>query len=376
MGKPFKAPFNVESFNSPLKSSFNSPLKSSFNSPFKSRKFAGREGEASHKNCCPLSPLPSKSPMVRPKLCRSQKYYRASLSSSPMVKRKVWSATPDVQRRTRASRLARFGSPDVVRKLSMSPSPCQTPATPDDITSNSIQDSPFCSPSWEQVSRMLMMKKPKDQTRNSLLTFPDYDCLMPALTSKDSNNIFSPATPADTEDSLDLHRSFMHVLKIKREPEDLLAQQYKTWVCEDTKTLVNGYGRLEICTEAGENGSLGARAVQAFRVLTANYLFDNNVLFDSTNLSLQNSSNNTVLASSSNGFSVGVHEWSLQILHCGVFRPELGAKIVFGNELGSDSTYYASYNSDGSLRVKKTIEQRRCWAVGDVVRTVLNLKKG
>jgi len=287
-----------------------------------------------------------------------------------------------------------------MRKFGQSRTVFRTPVTPDDITSNFIEDSPLASPSWEKVSRMLMMKKPKDAIRNSLLTFPDYDCLMPALTSQDSNRIFSPATPSEFEESsLDL--PFFQLLKIEQEPKDLLAQQYKTWVCEDTKTLVNGFGRREICTQAGEDCSLGARAVQAFRVLTANYLFDNNVLFDSTNLSLQNSSNNTILASSSNGFSVGLHEWSLQILQCSVFLqeigvcehpnchtqcnvghkgvqaiPELGAKIVFGNELGSDSTYYTSYNSDGSLRVKKMIEQKRCWAVGDVVRTVLNLKKG
>lgn len=207
-------------------------------------------------------------------------------------------------------------------------------------------------------------------------TYPDYDCLRPTLTPG------APMTGTPLSD-----------ITTPSTPKDVLATHYKSWVCADTKLLVNGFGRLCARTEAIDDGSA---AVQSFRVLVANYVFDNMVSFDSCP---QRSSDNTVLTTSSNGFSIGVHEWSVQIQRCDEYRqeigvvenpnyrsdvamspgvaamPGLGAKIVYGNEKRSGPCYYASYNSDGSVRVKKTISQKS-WAVGDIVRTVLNLKKG
>jgi len=311
---------------------------------------------------------------------------------SPMVKPVLWRTPQKIEIPLKMCGLSSFLSP----------------STPGEITTNarrlSIESSPLASPSWNRVSRTLMMKRPRAlaKCRLSLLTFPDYDCLRPKLgddeptpplsdVSSGSSYTSSSFSPRTSPLSLPWLQSNSPNQDI-RDTRDTLAQCYKDWVCDDTKTLVNGFGRL-----CDQRAGTDLAAVRTFRRLTANYLFDSNVTFDTIRPS---SSGSSVLATSSNGFSIGVHEWSLQILCCGESRqeigvvekpdcrpsdgaghrgvdamPQLGAKIVYGNELSSASSYYASYNGDGSVRVKKTVAQKRGWAAGDVVRTVLNLKK-
>ena len=55
------------------------------------------------------------------------------------------------------------------------------------------------------------------------------------------------------------------------------------------------------------------------------------------------------------------------------------ARAVYGNELCSDSMYYASYNEDGKERCHKDLttrmQRKTGWVVGDVVTVRVDLEK-
>ena len=99
----------------------------------------------------------------------------------------------------------------------------------------------------------------------------------------------------------------------------------------------------------------------------------------------------------------GVHVWRIKILECDIYRQEIGvvekidplddaqlnysedgigamnefgARSVYGNELFSNKHWYASYNDDGSVRCNKKINMKIGWCSGDVIKIVLNLKRG
>jgi len=106
-----------------------------------------------------------------------------------------------------------------------------------------------------------------------------------------------------------------------------------------------------------------------------------------------------ILASS--GFSEGFHQWSLKILQCDIYRQEMGvigtnnikykrvdvngiiassafgARAVYGNELLTDSLYYASFDEDNNQRCFKDLSKssKIGWCTGDVIKVSLDLKK-
>ena len=106
------------------------------------------------------------------------------------------------------------------------------------------------------------------------------------------------------------------------------------------------------------------------------------------------------MTTSSNGFIYGIHEWSIKILKCDVYRQEIGvienndlneiamkpdgvggisefgARAIYGNELSSGAHYYASYNSNDYCRCKKRIACKIGWCTGDNITVILNLRKG
>lgn len=114
------------------------------------------------------------------------------------------------------------------------------------------------------------------------------------------------------------------------------------------------------------------------------------------------SSNGTICAISSNGLSSGRHEWSIVIKRCSHYRQEigiisesdiqhidvsdrgvvytagLGARAVYGNELGSDSTYYCSYNRDNKQRCYKDLTAVRVigWTEHDILTVNMDIDKG
>ena len=112
-------------------------------------------------------------------------------------------------------------------------------------------------------------------------------------------------------------------------------------------------------------------------------------------------SNDKIIAVSSKPLRSGVHEWTLQIVDCDVEIAEigvcsvcdiediqigdggvtetvaLGARAVYGNELGTDSTWYASYNEDGRRRCFKDLKDSHPigWTSKDQIKVVLDLDK-
>ena len=136
-------------------------------------------------------------------------------------------------------------------------------------------------------------------------------------------------------------------------------------------------------------------------VLTAKYLFDNNVTFDGrSNKESEDAENIKVCTTSSNGFYYGIHEWSIKILKCDVYRQEIGviesnqnlndivvkkggigatsefgARAIYGNELFTNEHYYASYNDDNYIRCRKAIDKKIGWCTGDIITTVLDLQR-
>ena len=126
---------------------------------------------------------------------------------------------------------------------------------------------------------------------------------------------------------------------------------------------------------------------------------------------------------SSQGLFSGYQEWSIKILKCDVYQQEIGvvsnliengdcrgtvfkgisgtdefqARAVYGNELMTDSVYYASYNDNGKIRcykdlvkaaneenanddhgkgIKKRMKKRKIgWCQGDVIKVALDLER-
>jgi len=108
-----------------------------------------------------------------------------------------------------------------------------------------------------------------------------------------------------------------------------------------------------------------------------------------------------VLLIQSQGLTHGRFEWSIEISSTGVALQEIGvvgtaeiacislgdegvrgtkelsARCVYGNELGTDSLFYASFNDDGSRRCLRDLSEAHHggWTKGDVIGVVLDLDK-
>ena len=111
---------------------------------------------------------------------------------------------------------------------------------------------------------------------------------------------------------------------------------------------------------------------------------------------------------SSQGLCTGYQEWSIKILKCDVYKQEIGvisnlienvdqynssfkgisgtqefqARAVYGNELMTDSVYYASYNDNGKVRCYKNLVKDKKkrnrtigWCQGDVIKVSLDLDR-
>ena len=104
---------------------------------------------------------------------------------------------------------------------------------------------------------------------------------------------------------------------------------------------------------------------------------------------------------STNGLNKGYHEWSFKILQCDIYRQEIGiigcggikdkridingikdtssfgARAIYGNELLTDSLYYASYNMDGKERCYRDLSKNSKigWCTGDIIKVCLDLDK-
>ena len=102
---------------------------------------------------------------------------------------------------------------------------------------------------------------------------------------------------------------------------------------------------------------------------------------------------------SRNGFSSGICEWMIEIIHCDVHQQEIGvigcnadqevdideagikgtdefgARAVYGSELLTDSIYYGSWNADGKQRSYRNLKDqyRIGWCSGDSIKVCLDL---
>lgn len=109
----------------------------------------------------------------------------------------------------------------------------------------------------------------------------------------------------------------------------------------------------------------------------------------------------------SKGLRSGQHSWSIKILKCDVELQELGvisnanihgvdvadgglresvafgAKGLYGNEMGTDSAYYGTWNEDGKNRCFKDLggggggagTGNRAWCTGDVIKVCVDLER-
>ena len=104
---------------------------------------------------------------------------------------------------------------------------------------------------------------------------------------------------------------------------------------------------------------------------------------------------------SSQGLNKGYHEWSFKILQCDIYRQEIGvigvghikdmrihmnglkdtasfgARAIYGNELLTESLYYASYNRNNKQRCYRDLSStsKIGWCTGDILRVTLDLDK-
>eukprot|EP01084_Bolivina_argentea_P166129 288502_1 len=103
-----------------------------------------------------------------------------------------------------------------------------------------------------------------------------------------------------------------------------------------------------------------------------------------------------------NGFCNGIHKWSFKILECSINRQEIGvigigdiknitintvggikdtkqlsARAIYSTELFTNSSYYASYNKDGTKRCFRNLAKhgRIGWCSGDTITIFLDLQK-
>ena len=126
---------------------------------------------------------------------------------------------------------------------------------------------------------------------------------------------------------------------------------------------------------------------------------DTPVFNDMTTSEIENDVQSFIL--SSNGFKKGKHEWIIKILKCDIYRqeigiiskwskdiiidrggitdtPSLGARAFIGNELCTNSSYYASYNSNNKERIFKDLSHNFLigWVAGDEIKICLDCDKG
>ena len=123
------------------------------------------------------------------------------------------------------------------------------------------------------------------------------------------------------------------------------------------------------------------------------------VYFDRCISTAANDNKAKVAMISSQGFSEGISEWIIQIVHCDVYLQEIGvvgrngnhkfdidingikdtnefrARAVYGNELCTDSIYYGSWNSNGKQRCYRNLKDKHHigWCSGDVIKVCLDL---
>merc|ERR1712087_82734 len=89
-------------------------------------------------------------------------------------------------------------------------------------------------------------------------------------------------------------------------------------------------------------------------------------------------------------FSEGVHEFEIQIMSCDVYKQEVGivsfddnhefgAKAIYSSELATDEVFYASYDSDGKQRCRKSLVGKTmhniCWTESDTITVKLDCDK-
>ena len=116
-----------------------------------------------------------------------------------------------------------------------------------------------------------------------------------------------------------------------------------------------------------------------------------------------NKVNDKVLILSTHGFNKGYHEWSVEILKSDIYQQEigvvsvgdeeilsemvldtksgvngtksLGARAIYGNELCTNTSYYASYNDNNKQRCYKDLQSKIGWCQGDIIRVCLDLEQ-
>ena len=217
--------------------------------------------------------------------------------------------------------------------------------------------------------------------------------------------------------AIDTGMNFVYIGDEEEEDEDdgyIYTQEYEHYENEidlDTKLLVTGFLRSfqsdipmeRILSQSAfkVDGTTNVH-LPVFNVLTSKYLCNKVVMFDNRAENKSPDTENTkVVTTSSNGFKYGIHEWSIKIMKGDVDRQEIGvceivdnihainiqkggigstppfgARAIYGNELFTGSHYYASYNNNGQTRCRKHINKKIGWCQGDIITTVMNLRKG
>jgi len=147
---------------------------------------------------------------------------------------------------------------------------------------------------------------------------------------------------------------------------------------------------IDLLEENGERRqSELTKYIRNLRNIFVNVYFDRFVV---------NERNKRMALVSSNGFTSGYHEWFCEILKCDIFKQEIGvigrcdiedividddfisgttefgARAVFGDDLQSDSVYYASFDESGRQRIYKHLNGQIGLNVGDVVKVCLDLE--
>lgn len=149
---------------------------------------------------------------------------------------------------------------------------------------------------------------------------------------------------------------------------------------------------IELNNEDGEE--LNARSMLTKYIRNLRNLFVN-VVFDRLVVNERNKRRALV---SSNGFTSGYHEWFIEVVKCDIFKQEIGvigtrevdevildddfisgttdfgARAVYGDDLQTDSVYYASFDEDGRQRCYKHLHAQIGLSAGDVVKVCLDLE--